>query len=243
MDTMFSRTELLLGTETLAALQNHHVLIAGLGGVGSFVAEALGRVGIKHLTLLDHDVVTPSNLNRQLVALHSTLGQQKTTIMAARLRDIYPQIELTLVSEFLHAHEAETFIAQGQFDYVADCIDTLACKAALVAACWRQHVPIISSLGAGNRLDVSQVQVTELAQTQRCAVASVLRRRLRQLQVPLNYPVVYSTESSHLSAPPQESSTPAHPSRTINGSIAYLPALFGMMIAGVMVQQLMRYSN
>jgi len=237
----YARTSILLGHEVLTELIHHHVLIAGLGGVGSFVAEALGRVGIEHLTLLDHDVVSPSNLNRQLVALHSTLGMKKTAVMAARLRDINPKIQLTLLSDFLSPEQAPTLIQSHQFSYVVDCIDTIASKAALVASCLQSQVPIVSSLGAGNRLDVTQVRVTRLAQTQGCPLARNLRARLRKLEVSLDYPVVYSTEMPLpvLSQPPPTEEIGWH-AKTINGTISYLPALFGMMLAGVVVQSLLK---
>lgn len=232
-ETFFSRTGILLGQQTLEQLADHHILIAGLGGVGSFVAEILARVGVRHLTLLDHDVVMLSNLNRQLAALHSTLGQKKAEAMAARLRDINPVIQLTILTDFLYAAQAEALIQTGHFDFVADCIDTATCKAALVAACARQGVPVISSLGAGNRLDVTQVRVTRLSQTQRCGLARVLRTRLRKLKVSLDYPVVHSQE---LPRSPQQ--VPGQ-DRATNGTIAYLPAMFGVMLTGAMIQQLL----
>jgi tRNA A37 threonylcarbamoyladenosine dehydratase len=239
-EEFYSRTEILLGKETLAFLTNHHILIAGLGGVGSFVAEALGRIGIAHLTLLDHDIVASSNLNRQLVALHSTLGQPKAEVMAARLRDINPQISLTVLTEFLQKEQADEFVRTGNFDFVVDCIDTIACKAALVAACLQQDVPVASSLGAGNRLDVTQVKVTSLNQTKGCALARELRAMLRHLGMRTNYPVVYSQEIPRPPLPhqPVTGDLPGRP-RAVNGTISYLPALFGMMLAGVVVQQLL----
>lgn len=239
-EKFYSRTEILLGQETLTYLTNHHILIAGLGGVGSFVAEALGRIGIARLTLLDHDKVASSNLNRQLVALHSTLGQPKAEVMAARLRDINPPIALTVVTEFLQKEQADEFVRTGHFDFVVDCIDTIACKAALVAACLQQDVPVASSLGAGNRLDVTQVKVTTLNQTKGCALARELRAMLRHLGMRTNYPVVYSPEIPRPPLPhqPVTDGPPGRP-RAVNGTIAYLPALFGMMLAGVVVQRLL----
>lgn len=241
MEDFFSRTRILLGTETLTNLTHHRVLIAGLGGVGSFVAEALGRIGIEHLTLLDHDIVSPSNLNRQLVALHSTLGQKKTEVMAARLRDINPYVQLTLLSEFLYPEQAPALIEPQKFSYVVDCIDTIASKAALVASCLQQRIPVVSSLGAGNRLDVTQVRVTRLAQTKGCPLARNLRTRLRKLNVSLDYPVVYSEEAPlpPLSNPPSAEEMGGR-TKTINGTISYLPALFGMMLAGLVVQGLLK---
>ena len=235
-----ARTEILVGAEGLARLRAAHVLVAGLGGVGGHAAEALGRAGIGRLTLLDHDVVTPSNLNRQLLALHSTLGQAKVELMAARLRDIDPTLELVLIGEFLQPDAAETLITATRYDYVADCIDSIACKAALVAACHRRRIPVISALGAGNCLDASRARVARLNQTQTCPLARELRRRLRALNAPLNYPVIYSDEPRQPPLPhqPVEGGTPGRP-RAINGTISYLPALFGILLAGHIVQRLL----
>ncbi len=239
-DDFFSRTEILLGKEAVASLISHHILIAGLGGVGSFVAEALGRIGFTRLTLLDHDVVSPSNLNRQLVALQSTLGQSKTQVMAARLRDINPQVSLTLLTEFLQKEKAEELVREGKFDFVVDCIDSIACKAALVAACLKLEVPVASSLGAGNRLDVTQVKVVSLNQTSVCPLAREMRAKLREMGMRTNYPVVYSTELPRPPLPHQPvESGPAGRPRAVNGTISYMPALFGMMLAGVVVQRLL----
>lgn len=247
-----ARTEILIGAEGLARLRAAHVLVAGLGGVGGYAAEALGRAGVGRLTLLDHDVVSPSNLNRQLLALHSTLGRPKVEVIAERLRDIDPAIELTLIGEFLQPEAAEALIAplapdpsltrgEGRrYAYVADCIDSIACKAALVAACHRHEVPVISALGAGNCLDVSRVRVAQLNQTQMCPLARELRRKLRELNAPLTYPVVYSDEPRRPPLPhqPVGGDTPGRP-RAVNGTISYLPALFGMMLAGVVIRRLL----
>ena len=251
-----ARTEILIGANGLARLRAAHVLVAGLGGVGGYAAEALGRAGIGRLTLLDHDVVSPSNLNRQLLALHSTIGQPKIELMATRLRDIDPTIELTSIGEFLRPNMAEALITapplapdpsptrgegrQSPYDYVADCIDSIACKAALVAACHRHGVPVISALGAGNCLDVSRVRVARLDQTQVCPLARELRRRLRELDAPLDYPVIYSDEPRRPPLPHQlvDSGTSGRP-RAVNGTISYLPALFGMMLAGFIIRRLL----
>ena len=132
MTEAHARTEILIGAAGLARLRAARVLVAGLGGVGAYVAEALGRAGIGHLTLLDHDVVAPSNLNRQLLALHSTLGRPKVAVMAARLHDIDPTLDLTLIDEFLQPDAADARVSAAAYDYVADCIDSIACKAAFV---------------------------------------------------------------------------------------------------------------
>ncbi len=240
-DNFFSRTEILLGAEALSHLTQHRVLVAGIGGVGGFVAEELGRAGIQHLTLLDHDVVSPSNLNRQLVALHSTIGQHKTEVMAERLRDINPNIELTLLTQFLQPSQAEALIQQGKFDFVVDCIDSIACKAALVAACLQQNVPVASSMGAGNRLDIKKVKIASLNQTKQCALAKNLRASLKKMEVRTNYPVVYSEEIPQAPLPHQsfDLNSNEHP-RATNGTISYMPALFGILLSGVVIQRLLQ---
>ncbi|MCC6136151.1 MAG: tRNA threonylcarbamoyladenosine dehydratase [Gammaproteobacteria bacterium] len=235
-----ARTEILIGAEGLTRLRAARVLIAGLGGVGGYVAEALGRAGVGRLTLLDHDVVSLSNLNRQLAALHSTLGRSKVEVMAQRLRDIDPTLELTLIDEFLQPTAAEDLIAACHYDDVADCIDSIACKAALVAACHRQGIPVISALGAGNALDVRRVRVAQLNQTQVCPLARELRRQLRALNAPLSYPVIYSDEPRRQPLPhqPVGGDAPGRP-RAVNGVISYMPALVGVMLAGVVIQRLL----
>ena len=239
-----SRTAILLTDAELQHLVQHHVFIAGLGGVGSYVAEILGRVGLQRLTILDHDIVVSSNLNRQLVALHSTLGQKKAEVMANRLWDINPNVQLTVMTDFLEKHQAESVVTQGQFDFVIDCIDSIACKAELVAACVRHNISVASSMGAGNRLDVTQVKIAKLNQTSGCALARELRGMLRKMDVKTNYPVVYSTEIPRQPLPHQAvSSEPPGRARAVNGTIAYLPALFGVMLAGYVIKQLLESSN
>ena len=240
MSSPQARTEILIGMDGLARLRAARVLVAGLGGVGGHAAEALGRAGVGHLTLLDHDVVSPSNLNRQLVALHSTLGRPKVAVMAERLRDIDPSLELTLVNEFLHPEAAEALVSAAPYHFVADCIDSIACKAALVAACHRHDVSVISALGAGNCLDVRRVRIAPLNQTQMCPLARELRRKLRELGAPLNYPVIYSDEPRRPALPhqPLDGAVSGRP-RAVNGTISYLPALFGVMLAGAMIERLL----
>jgi len=244
MNEAFSRTEILLGAESLAALCDHHLCIAGLGGVGGQVAENLGRIGFRRITIIDHDVVTLSNLNRQLLALHSTLGRYKTAVLSERLRDINPQAEIIPLNQFLHKSEMEDFIGEQDYDFVVDCIDSIASKAALVAACVHHQVPVASSMGAGNRLDVSKIRVANLNQTHSCPLARELRSLLHKMEVRTNYPVVYSEERPAPPLPhqPIEGQTSGRP-RAVNGTIAYMTALFGNMLSGVVVQKLLEKIN
>ncbi len=237
---MHERTRILLGDEGLARLSGCHVLVAGLGGVGGAAAEAMARAGLGRLTLLDHDTIQPSNLNRQLVALHSTLGRPKAEVMAERLRDIRPEIELHVRCEFLSQEGAEGLIREGGFDLVLDCIDSIPCKAALIHACQRQGVPVFSSLGAGGRLDVSKVGIGRLDTTHTCPLARKLRHVLRERGAALDIPVVYSWESPIKALPPEEDgSGDAGRARPVNGTISYMPNLFGMMLAGAAIQHLL----
>ncbi|MFO1434341.1 MAG: tRNA threonylcarbamoyladenosine dehydratase [Candidatus Competibacteraceae bacterium] len=238
MSNPFARTEILIGSAGITKLRARHVLVVGLGGVGSYAAEALARAGIGRLTLLDHDVVAPSNINRQLPALHSTIGMAKTAVMAARLLDINPTLALRLRSEFLQADAAEALVQKDRYDYIADCIDSIACKAALVAAAIRHGIPVISALGAGNCLDVTRVRLARLDKTQGCPLARELRARLRALRISLKYPVIYSDEPRRQPLPhqPVGGTIPGRP-RTVNGTISYMPPLFAMMLAGTIIRQ------
>ncbi len=239
IDERLIRTRILIGDEGILRLQACHVLVAGLGGVGGAVAEALARAGIGHLSLLDHDVVSGSNMNRQIIALKSTIGQPKVQVMAQRLRDIAPDMTLTLHSDFLQPRDATRLISQGCYDYVADCIDSIACKSALVAACLHQKIRVISALGAGNRLDVRRVRITVLNQTHGCGLARELRAQLRLQGVALNYPVVWSDEAPRDPLPHQPLEGATGRARAVNGTISYLPPLFGLMLAGVVIEQLL----
>lgn len=244
MPYSYARTEILIGTEGVATLKSKTVLVAGLGGVGGYCAEALARAGIGHMIILDHDTVSPSNLNRQLPALHSTLGQKKTAVMARRLSDINPDLDLCVAEQFLRADAASAFIADKNIDFIADCIDSIACKAALVYAGQQQHLRVISAMGAGNRLDVTKVRIRTLNQTSGCPLARELRKALKILGADLRYPVVFSDEPRRQPLPhqPIEGAEPGR-ARAVNGTISYLPALFGFMMAGYIVKELLNSSD
>ncbi len=236
-DAFDARTRQLVGEAGIAALARSHILVVGLGGVGSFAAESLVRAGIGRLTLLDHDRVAPSNLNRQLLALHSTLGQPKVTAMAARIADINPHCQLDLMATFLRPEDVPTLLTTTKPSLVLDCIDTIVSKAALVRSCQQLSIPIASSMGAGGRLDATRVAVSTLAKTQMCPLARALRKRLRLIGASAKYPVVYSDEppikgTSHHPPDPDGVAQP----RSTNGSIAYLPGMMGLMLAGLATQ-------
>jgi len=239
--SIHERTELLIGEENLYFLQHKHVLITGIGGVGSFVAEAIVRAGVGRITLVDHDVISLSNMNRQLVALHSTLGQSKVEVMEARALDINPNVNITLVKDFIKPENIGDLLKEGSFDYVLDCIDSISSKVALVVACQQQHVPIISSMGAGGRIDASKVKVSTLDKTIVCPLARMMRQRMRKAGGSLKYPVIFSDEIPRKGTEhrPIEDDATAHP-RSVNGTISYLPSLFGLNMAGYVLQQFMK---
>ena len=235
-----ARTEILLGEAAVQALREKTVMVAGLGGVGGYCAEALARGGIGRMVILDHDVVAPSNLNRQLLALHSTLGERKSAVMQARLHDINPELELVVLQEFLQPDGAEALLDRvGKLDYLADCIDSIACKAALIHAAQLRGIPVMSAMGAGNCLDVTRTKIKTLNQTSGCPLARELRKRLKELGGNLRYPVVFSDEPRRQPLPhqPVGGETPGR-ARAVNGTISFLPAQFGIMMAGFMLREM-----
>ena len=240
MKDVHERTRILLGQEGLDYLSGKHVMIAGLGGVGGACAEALGRSGIGKITLVDKDQVAISNFNRQLIALSSTLGQQKAEAMAERLKQIDPSLRINAVTGFIKPSNIDDFL-HGEIDYVLDCIDSVSCKAMLVAECQKRHIPVISSLGAGGRLDVTRAEVTRLKETHTCGLAFNLRRRLRRLGASLDYPVVFSPEVPVKPLPQQPiENDPSAMPRAVNGTISYMPNLFGFMLAGYAINEILQ---
>jgi len=238
------RTEILIGREGLAFLAARRLLVVGIGGVGGAAAEAVVRAGVGAITLVDHDRVGLSNMNRQLVCTHATIGMEKATAMGERLLSINPALKLNAHVGFLNKDNVEQFLTDGGFDYVLDCIDSVACKAELVAACQRLDIPVASSLGAGGRLDVSRAEITTLAKTYNCGLAVNLRRKLRRKGMSLDYPVVFSGEYPIKPLPqqPLENDPEALP-RAVNGTISYMPNLFGFMLAGHVIRALLQASK
>ena len=232
----FERTEILIGQAGVDTLAGKHVFLAGLGGVGSWCAEALARAGIGRLTLVDHDVVAASNINRQLPALHSTVGRSKAGVMAERILDIHPDCQLNPLETFLDPDNVTDLIPDDA-DYVVDCIDSLNCKVALIATAFRRGIPVAASMGAGNKLDVSRVRLADIAKTQVCPLAREVRHRLKRLGITKGILTVYSDEPGRPPRPPEPTSH-GRP-RAVNGTIAYLPPLFGLMLAGAVIKRLL----
>jgi tRNA threonylcarbamoyladenosine dehydratase len=232
-----SRSQLLLGDEKVEALMGKNVLVVGLGGVGGICAEMIARAGVGRMTIVDGDTVDLSNCNRQVVALHSTEKQNKTDVLAARLKDINPLIELTVVNDFLKDEKTFALLDNGNFDYVVDCIDTLSSKVFLIKGCVDRHIPVVSSLGAGGKVDPSQVQVTDISKTYQCNLAKYVRKYLRKLNIKKGVTVVFSPEEADQSRIIETEK--AYPKKSIIGTISYMPAIFGCTAASVVVRGLM----
>lgn len=206
----FERTHILVGDEGLERLASKHIFLAGLGGVGSYSAEALARAGIGRLTLVDHDVVAPSNINRQLPALLSTVGQSKAELMLARIRDINPACEVVIHRAFLTTENVHDHVPH-HVDYVIDAIDSLACKVALVATSFHRGLKVASSMGAGNRLDPSHIKLADISKTTMCPLARVMRKRLQRHGIRKGVLTVFSDESPSAPLPPQPVDGPGRP--------------------------------
>ncbi|MBC8494227.1 MAG: tRNA threonylcarbamoyladenosine dehydratase [bacterium] len=239
-----ARTEILLGQQGLARLAESHVLIAGLGGVGGACAESLCRAGIGTLTLIDFDIVEATDLNRQIIALNSTLGLKKVNVLADRLHDINPDTVIVKRDEFIDRQKAESIAMESDLNFVADCIDAIAYKTVLIDSCNKSGMPIISSMGAGGRLDPTQVKISRMDKTQNCALAREMRKQLRNIHASMKFPVVHSTELQ-IKALPHKAVTatdtaPAGRPRAVNGAISYMPNIFGLMMAGHIIQTLLK---
>ncbi|KAA6185115.1 tRNA threonylcarbamoyladenosine dehydratase [Thiohalocapsa marina] len=238
---LWERTGILLGEDGVARLANARVLLAGLGGVGSFVAEALARAGVGALTIADHDTVVASNLNRQLCALNSTLGRPKVEVIAERIADINPHCRVTRIDRFLAVDELPALVGQGLdgrgFHQVVDAIDSLSSKVALISAALAQGVPVAASMGAGGKLDPTRLCVGDLMDSEVCPLAREVRRRLRRQGHERGVLAVWSTEPARPPLPPEP--TGRGRPRAVNGTISYMPALFGLTLAGMVIRRLL----
>ena len=235
MENQFSRTERLLGKENMEKLAAARVCIFGIGGVGGYVAEALARSGVGHLELVDNDVICLSNLNRQIIATHETLGQYKVDVMKERILSINPTAEVTVYKCF-YLPETRAQFDFTNYDYVVDAIDTVAGKIALVLQAEESGTPVISSMGAGNKLDPTAFHVADIYQTSVCPLAKVMRRELKRRGVK-KLKVVYSKEQP-VAVQNDEESLLSSPRRSIPGSIAFVPSVAGLIIAGEVVKDL-----
>ena len=235
-DNWLERTELLLGPEKLATLRRAHVLVVGLGGVGAYAAEMIARTGVGRMTVADADTVSLSNINRQLVALHSTVGLPKAEVLAARLRDINPAIELTTVEKYIRDEETYALLDAARYDYVVDAIDTLSPKLALIAATLERGMPLVSAMGAGAKTDPTRMEIADISKTHHCPLAHMLRKRLHKIGIRSGFRAVFSPE------PMREGALilcEEQNKKSNVGTISYLPALFGIGCASVAIRSLL----
>jgi tRNA A37 threonylcarbamoyladenosine dehydratase len=227
------RTELLIGKENIRKLANSHILVAGLGGVGSYAAEQLCRAGIGKLTIVDGDTVHQSNRNRQLAALVSTEGKPKTEVIANRLRDINPEIELNIINQYLKDDSLIELMHQP-YDFVVDAIDTLSPKVKLLSYGNKFGQRVVSSMGAGGKFDPSQIQVVDISETKNCRLAYYIRKKLHTMDVWTGITTVYSPEVVSRAAVQLESGE--FNKKSSVGTISYMPAIFGCICASVVIR-------
>lgn len=229
------RTELLLGEEKLDKLKTANILVVGLGGVGAYAAEQLCRAGIGKMTIVDGDVVEDSNRNRQLPALISTKGQPKAEILAKRFMDINPELKLTIVNDYVQDQQVIELLKSAPFDYVVDAIDTLSPKVFLVYHALQLKLRIISSMGAGGKMDPSKIEITDIKKSYNCKLAKMMRKRLGRLGVKKGVKVVFSSEDIDEKAVRIEE---GRNKKSTVGTISYMPPLFGGFIASAVIRDL-----
>ena len=230
------RAELLFKKEGLDNLKNANLLVVGLGGVGSFAAEFLVRAGVGTMTIVDGDVVDMTNLNRQLPALHSTVGQPKVTVVGDRLMDINPELKLTRVEEFLSPERALEIVSE-EFDYVLDCIDSITPKLNLIIAAKRKRVKIISSMGAGGKMEASKVKVTDITNTVNSFLAKTIRRRIKEVKID-KLKVVFSSEIQDETS--LKMTDGSNFKKSFYGTNSYMPGLFGLYAAETVIRYLLK---
>lgn len=226
---------MLLGEEGAAKLRDAHVSVIGVGGVGGFAAETLARAGVGHLLALDSDIISETNRNRQILALSSTVGRSKCDALRERLLDINPEIELVTVPEYITEENIATLLDPYRIDFLVDAIDTLSPKICLIQYCLKRGVPMVSSMGAGAKLDATAVRVADIAQTRMCPLAHMLRKRLHKLGIFTGFDAVFSVEE------PRRSSVVLEESRNKKsqvGTISYLPSVFGAVCAQVAIRRI-----
>lgn len=232
------RTELLIKEKGLEKLQNANLLVIGLGGVGSFAAEFLARSGVGAMTIVDGDTVDITNINRQLPALHSTVGKSKVEIVAERLLDINPLLNLTKINEFLNPERMEEIIDSQKFDYILDCIDSVTPKITLIKTAKRKKVKIVSCMGAGGKMDPAKVMVRDISKTYNCYLAKNVRKRLKKDNINKGIRCVFSNEIQDEES--LKMTDGANFKRSFYGTISYMPALFGLYAAAEVINHLIK---
>ncbi len=235
--SQFERSERILGPASSMLLARSSVIVFGIGGVGSFVAEALARAGIGKLAFVDSDVVEETNLNRQLIALHSTLGRAKVDVMRERALDINPRAEVTAIRAFV---SPETIDAMNirEFSYAIDCVDTVIAKIAIIRAAREASVPVISSMGTGNKIDPFRFEIGKISKTSVCPLARVMRRELKALGIK-DVPVLFSREEPRVFESSPVSEDALSRKKDPPGSVPFMPSVAGLMIAGYVIRDLL----
>lgn len=230
------RTRLLLGEEKMERLQQAHVLVVGLGGVGAYAAEMICRAGVGRMTIVDADTVQPTNINRQLPALHSTMGREKAEVLAVRFKDINPDIQLTVLPVFLKDDNIPELLDATRYDFVVDAIDTLAPKCYLIAETLKRHIKIVSSMGAGAKSDITQIRFADIWDTYHCGLSKAVRKRLQKLGIKRKLPVVFSTEQADPKA--VLLTEDEQNKKSTCGTVSYMPAVFGCYLAEYVIKRL-----
>jgi len=231
-----TRTELLLGAGRTERLAQSHILVAGLGGVGAYAAELICRAGAGRMTIVDADVVQESNINRQLPALHSTLGRKKSEVVGERLTDINPRLKLEVISGFLRDEYTEQVLDSCKYDFVVDAIDSLSPKVFLIYHAVRKNLPVVSSMGAGAKTDPSLISIADISKSYNCGLARAVRKRLRSKGIHTGVPVVFSSEAADGDAILETEGEEYK--RTTAGTVSYIPAMFGCYLASHVIRNL-----
>lgn len=232
-----SRTELMLGEDVITKLMSKNVLVIGLGGVGGICAEMIARAGIGKMTIVDNDTIDESNINRQIPALHSTTKKPKAQVVANRLLDINPLLNLTILEVFVQDELTTNLLQKEPWDYVVDCIDTLSAKVFLIKSCYEMGLPVISAMGAGGKMDPSCIQVVDIAETHECNLAKYVRKRLHSFGIKKGIKVVFSPEK--VDQDKVIVTEKAFPKKSLIGTLSYMPAMFGCTAASVVIRDLM----
>ncbi|WP_290209302.1 tRNA threonylcarbamoyladenosine dehydratase [Bacteroides acidifaciens] len=230
------RTELLLGEEKMNRIRNSHVLVVGLGGVGAYAAEMICRAGVGRMTIVDADTVQPTNINRQLPAVHSTLGLTKAEVLAARYKDINPDIELAVLPVYLKAENIPDLLDAAKYDFIVDAIDTISPKCYLISEAMKRRIRIVSSMGAGAKSDITQVRFADLWDTYHCGLSKAVRKRLQKMGMKRKLPVVFSTEQADPKA--VLLTDDEQNKKSTCGTVSYMPAVFGCYLAEYVIKRL-----
>jgi len=236
MEDWKQRTGLLFGQEKMERMANAHVLVVGLGGVGAYAAEMICRAGVGQMTIVDADTVQPSNINRQLPALHSTIGKEKAAVLAERFRDINPNIKLTVLPVFLKDENIPELLDATKYDFIVDAIDTLSPKCFLIYHALERKIKIVSSMGAGAKSDISQVRFADIRDTYHCGLSKAVRKRLQKMGVKRKLPVVFSTEQANPDA--VILTEDERNKKSTCGTVSYMPAVFGCYLAEYVIKRL-----